>query len=115
MPYRLLFASIVIAVIGQTLFKVGAQTHSSSTEAFWKVFLSPSVIFGLGLYLSSALLYIQALKTVPLSVAYPSLSLSYVIVVLISWLLFKEPLGKEQLFGITLIIAGVAILWSEKL
>jgi small multidrug resistance pump len=114
MPYILLFLSILIAVFGQTLFKIGTDSHSSTSEAFWTVFFVPTVFFGLALYFLSALIYIQALKTIPLSIAYPSLSLSYVIVVLLGVFLFNETLQKGQVFGLLMIISGVVLLWVKK-
>jgi len=112
--YALLLLSIIIAVIGQVLFKVGVQSQGSVDMVFWKIFLSPSVLFGLSLYFLSALIYIQVLKVIPLSIAYPSLALSYVIVVLAGFYLFNESLQKGQILGLILIVVGVSLLWLKK-
>ena len=114
MPYALLVLSILIAVIGQTMFKLGTESKSSIGEPFWSVFLVPSVICGLFLYFVSALIYIQVLRQIPLSIAYPSLSLSYVIVVMLGVFLFNETLYKGQILGLLLIVLGVLLLWVKR-
>ena len=114
MAYGLLFTSIFVAVIGQALFKIGMMSQSSVNEAFWKVFLVPSVVLGLVLYFLSALLYIHALKTIPLSIAYPSLSLGYVVVVLLGLFLFDETLQRVQMLGVLVIVIGVMLLHVKK-
>ena len=81
---------------------------------FWKIFFNPSIFFGLGLYFLSALIYIKALKTIPLSIAYPSLSLSYVAVVLIGGIFFDETLHRIQIIGLLLIILGVMLMWVKR-
>lgn len=114
MAYIYLFCSIIIAVIGQTLFKIGTESHTVQGETFWKIFSNPSIFFGLGLYFLSALIYIQALKTIPLSIAYPSLSLSYVAVVLIGVILFDETFHRIQIIGLLLIISGVILMGVKR-
>ena len=55
---------------------------------------------GLALYGSAAFLYIIALRKIPVSVAFPSVSLSYAIVAVLGHFLFGEPFGIKQIGGI---------------
>jgi drug/metabolite transporter (DMT)-like permease len=73
-------------------------------------FLNPLTISGLGIYLISALCYILALKRIPVSIAFPSVSASYVVVAIVSHVLWNEPLGLPQWAGILLISSGVLLI-----
>ncbi len=104
--YVALGGAILVGVGGQLLFKVGT-TDSGSVIA---QFLRPPVAGGMLLYLASMFLYVVALRQIPVSIAYPSVSLSYVLMAGLDYFLFKEPLGLMKLGGIMLVIAGVTLL-----
>ena len=72
--------------------------------------MRPSTIAGLALYGSAAFLYIIALRKLPVSVAFPSVSLSYAIVAVLGHFLFKEPFGLRQIGGIALVMGGVILI-----
>jgi drug/metabolite transporter (DMT)-like permease len=72
--------------------------------------LRPSTLCGLALYGFSAVLYIIALRKIPVSVAFPSVSLSYALVAILGHLLFGEPFGVRQIVGIALIMGGVGLI-----
>ena len=67
-------------------------------------------LLGLALYGSAAFLYIFALRKIPVSVAFPSVSLSYAIVAVLGHFLFGEPFGIKQIGGIALIMGGVVLI-----
>jgi multidrug transporter EmrE-like cation transporter len=56
------------------------------------------------------LAWLLALSRVPVSVAYPMLSLGYVITVLAAWLWFGEAVNAQRLGGVGLIVLGVFIV-----
>lgn len=96
---------ILLGVAGQMLLKAGA-----SGETLLKQFLAPQSILGLGLYFAAALCYMYALRKIPVSVAFPSVSLSYVIVALLAYWMLGETLGPQKLAGIALICGGVFLI-----
>lgn len=100
-----LLAAITISMVGQTLLKAGA-----AAEDFIAQLLSPMTILGLALYGGSALLYIVALRRIPMSVALPSTAISYVAVAIIGYFVFGEAFGPAKIAAIGLICAGVALL-----
>ena len=51
-----------------------------------------------------------ALRKIPVSVAFPSVSLSYAIVAVLGHFLFGEPFGIKQIGGIALIMGGVVLI-----
>ncbi|MBK1836034.1 EamA family transporter [Azospirillum sp. YIM B02556] len=107
--YVCLGISILLGVGGQILLKQGAIDG----QTFVAQMLRPHTVGGLALYVVSALLYLVALRRLPVSVAFPSVSLSYVAVAVLGNLAFHEPLGLPQLGGIALIVGGVVLLaWT---
>lgn len=104
--YLALAGAICVGVGAQTLFKIGA-TGAESTMA---QLLRFSTIVGLVLYLASAVLYVIALRQMSISVAFPTVSLGYLLIAAIDYFFFKEPIGLFQLGGLILIMAGVTLL-----
>jgi multidrug transporter EmrE-like cation transporter len=109
--FVLLLISISIAVGGQIFFKLGAPRLSFTPEGLLSQFSNVPLILGFSLYLLSAVIYVTALKTVPLSVAYPTLALGYIVVVVISVIWLGETFTVVQSIGAVLICAGIALLW----
>ena len=105
-PYWLVLAgAIVISMAGQTLLKAGAGAPDFISQLLdWRTLL------GLFLYGGSAMLYIVALRRIPMSVALPCTAVSYIAAALIGHYAFAEPLGMMQLGAIGLISVGVVML-----
>ncbi|GAA1959355.1 DMT family transporter [Kitasatospora viridis] len=100
MPYLLLALAITSEVCATSCLKL--------TDGFSKLW--PSVGVGIG-YVLSFLLLGQALKKIPVSVAYAVWSgAGTAAVAAIGVVAFGEHLGKFQVAGIVLIIAGVILL-----
>lgn len=100
-----LAGAITTSMVGQTLLKAGAGAPSFTAQLF-----DARTIIGLGLYGGSALLYIVALRRIPMSVALPCTAVSYVVAALIGHYAFAEPLGIAKLSGIAMICLGVLML-----
>ena len=103
--YVALGIGILAGIGGQLLLKAGADAPDFVSQV-----LRPSTLCGLALYGSAAFLYIVALRKIPVSVAFPSVSLSYAIVAVLGHFLFGEPFGIKQLGGIALIMGGVVLI-----
>jgi small multidrug resistance pump len=103
--YVALGIGILAGIAGQILLKAGA-----SAPDFLSQLLRPSTLAGLALYGSAAFLYIVALRKIPVSVAFPSVSLSYAIVAVLGHVVFGEPFGFKQIGGIVLIVGGVVLI-----
>jgi len=103
--YVALGLGILLGVGGQMLLKSGA-----SGETLLQQFLAPQSIIGLGLYFAAALCYMYALRKIPVSVAFPSVALSYVLVALLGFWLYGEPLSMPKVAGIALVCAGVVLI-----
>lgn len=103
--YVVLGFGILAGIGGQMLLKAGADAPTLVEQI-----LRPATLFGLALYGSAAFMYIFALRKIPVSVAFPSVSLSYAIVAVLGHFLFKEPFGIRQIGGIVLIMGGVMLI-----
>ena len=101
-----LAAAIICSVGGQVLLKSGAAAGGS----FLAQLLQPASIIGLGCYGVSAMLYMMALRKIPVSVALPCTAASYVAVVLLGHFLFAEPITAQKLVALALICGGVLVL-----
>jgi small multidrug resistance pump len=103
--WSVLAAAIVTSMAGQTLLKAGAGASS-----FVAQLCDPRTVIGLGLYGGAALLYIIALRRIPMSVALPFTAVSYVAAALIGHFAFHEPMGLMRTGAIGLICCGVLVL-----
>lgn len=56
--------------------------------------------------------WMYVLRDMKLSAAFPMSAISYVIVMVISWLVFREPASTAQILGSLLIMAGVFLIGS---
>ncbi len=88
-----------IAATGSSLWASGLQL--AVVPAFWLALVS----YGLSL-----IVWIVGLSRVPVSQAYPLLSLGYVVTAVLAWLLLGEALSGQRLLGIAVIIVGVVLV-----
>lgn len=112
----LALVSVFLGAIGQILVKLGAthlELDFSSAHlvgSLLAIFKNLPVMSGLFLYGISFLLWVKVLTKLELSYAYPLVSLAYVLIMLVSWLAFKESLSIYRLLGTFLIILGVVLV-----
>jgi drug/metabolite transporter (DMT)-like permease len=98
--------------VGQLGLKEGV-IRSPSLAFSVPLLLNPFVLAGLAAYFLAALFYINAIRQVPLSIAFPSVSVSYVVVSLFAHWIWGEAFGRSQIFALVLISAGIYILGRE--
>ena len=113
------FLIIVIGVslnaAGQLFLKSGANiigpiTTNSNIATTLIASINTYIILGLLCYVLSVLAWIVALTRVDVSIAYPMLSLGYVIVTLAAWFLFNEPISAVKILALSIIIFGIVLL-----
>lgn len=105
-----LAAAICSSLVGQVFLKAGATTLNGA--GFIEQMLRWQTLLGLCFYGSGAMLYIAALRKIPMSVALPCTAASYVVIAAIGWWFFGETLGTQKIAAIGLIAAGVILLAS---
>ena len=70
----------------------------------------PSLWYALTAYGFSVVVWIVGLSRVPVSQAYPLLSLGYVLNIGLAWWLFGEVPNAQRIIGVGVIIAGVVLV-----
>jgi multidrug transporter EmrE-like cation transporter len=115
--FMLVLAGVLLNAAAQLLLKAG--TNSIGAFAFTagnlgpvgiKVASNPFIAGGLGCYAVSVVVWIMALSRVEVSLAYPMLSIGYVVNAVAAWYLFGEALTAQRMIGIGTIIVGVIVL-----
>lgn len=115
----LLFAASITAdVVGQILFKIGAERlpdfRGTAKLAFCKGLLADWwLLAGIGTYAIELIIWLRILAEVPISVAFPLASANFLGVALASRMILKEQIGRTQWAGATLITIGVALVASS--
>ena len=111
---KLVLFAFVIAV-GQLMFKrvsMGLNGIQGLDAIALRLATDPLFILALMLYGSATILWVLALREVPLSIAYPFTALAFVLVPLASAALFHETLGARYFIGLAFVVGGVWILGS---
>jgi drug/metabolite transporter (DMT)-like permease len=76
-------------------------------EQFGRMAFEPHIVGGLACYVVSVVVWIVGLSRVPVSIAYPMLSLGYVINAIAAYYIFGETVTLGRWLGIGFIIVGV--------
>jgi drug/metabolite transporter (DMT)-like permease len=85
-------------------------TDASVMDKALKLLSVPSLWFALTAYGVSVIVWIVGLSRVPVSQAYPLLSLGYVLNIGLAWWLFGEVPNAQRVIGVGVIIAGVVLV-----
>lgn len=109
--------SVLTGAIGQVLLKKGMESMGPLTlslnqlgSILWRIGTNPYVIIGLAIYVGGMVFWLTALSRVDLSYAYPFASLSYVVMLVASWQLFKEDITPLRLLGTSVVCLGVLLI-----
>lgn len=103
-------AQLMLKAGAKALGVVSMGSGASLAAAAWSAATQPWIVLGLVCYFVSAGLWIVALTRVDVTIAYPMLSMGYVIAALLAWQFFGEPLTISRMLGIAIILAGVVVL-----
>ncbi len=103
--YVFLWTGIVIGVGGQWMLKEGAGAPDLVSQ-----FLAPATLIGFVLYGAATGCYLLAIRKIPITVAFPSISLSYIVILAMGVVVFGESLSLAKLAGTALIMAGVWLI-----
>ena len=113
-----LFTAIVMGSVGQISMKAGMNAVREKSggdlgpivPSLIKAFSNLRVVFGIGIYVLSTVLWLWVLKKIPLSFAYPCISVSYIIIIFAGRLLFRERIDRWKIGAIILILSGVIFM-----
>ena len=117
LTFSLVLAGVLLNAAAQLLLKAGTNRIGAFSFALEnvvpigvKIASSPHVLAGLSCYAVSVVVWILALSRVQVSIAYPMLSIGYIVNALAAWALFGESLTAQKLVGIGFIVVGVVLV-----
>jgi multidrug transporter EmrE-like cation transporter len=115
--FALLMTGVLLNAAAQLLLKAGTNavgrfefTAANIVPVGMKLALEPHIAGGLACYVVSVAVWIVGLSRVPVSIAYPMLSVGYIVNALAAWYLFGESLTAQKLVGIAFIVCGVFLV-----
>jgi multidrug transporter EmrE-like cation transporter len=115
--FAFLFTGILLNAGAQLLLKAGTNalgvitlTRDNWFSMLWRMAHTGPFIAGVACYVVSLLVWIMGLSRVPVSIAYPLLSLAYIINAIAAYFLFGEAMTVMRWLGLGLIIAGVFLI-----
>jgi len=113
----LVLTGVLLNACAQLLLKAGTNAvghFEFSADSLWRVapklLFEPHILGGLACYAISVVVWIAALSRTQVSIAYPMLSVGYIVNALAAWYLFSEALTPTRIAGIVVIIAGVVLI-----
>ncbi len=115
--FALILSGVLLNASAQLLLKAGTNAvghfdfHAGNLiPVGFKLAFQPYIMGGMACYAISLVVWIMALSRVPVSIAYPMLSIGYVINAFVAWQWFGEALSAQKLLGIGFIVLGVVIV-----
>jgi len=115
--FGLIFAGVMLNVAAQLMIKAGTNSigyfefsRSNVLPIGVRLATEPHIIVAIACYALSVVIWILALSRVQVSIAYPLLSMGYVVNVVAAWWFFNESINPAKVVGISVIILGVVII-----
>lgn len=118
MSLAMLVVSVCFAIAGQLMLKsamnaigrIGSAEVSAPGQTIGRAVQEPRLWIGLTLFGISALFWLVVLSRVPLSVAYPLVGISYILIVAFARLFLGEHVPPLRWVGVSIVAVGIAIV-----
>ena len=112
--FSFLLTGVLLNAAAQLLLKAGTNvlgvitlTRGNWMDQFGRMAVEPHFIGGVACYGISLIVWIIGLSRVPVTIAYPMLSLGYVINAIAAYYLLGESVSASRWLGIGFIVVGV--------
>jgi multidrug transporter EmrE-like cation transporter len=113
----LIFFAVIFNVAAQLLLKAGMDklgyfniSWANVLPVSFKLMSNPFVIGGFSCYIFSAIIWLIVLSRTEVSVAYPLISIGYILNAIAAYYLFGEALSFTRITGIIVIMIGVYLI-----
>ena len=113
MSWLLLVAACLLTCLGQVAQKFAVGGWRGQAGPWTDKLRSPWLWLALLALGSGLLVWLLVLQRMEVGVAYPMLSLNFVVITLIARFGFHEPVDRRHWLGVALVIAGVALLGQQ--
>jgi multidrug transporter EmrE-like cation transporter len=112
MMYGYLIIALALNSLANVLLKFAAiGQNGASLRA---LVTNPFAIIGVTLFASNVYFYIQALRVLPISLVYPTMTaVSFIIISVFAVFAFKEPFSLTTLLGHIVIVLGVVLVTAR--
>ena len=110
MSLLLLLTACLLTCLGQVAQKFAVESWRGQTSDWRQKLRSPWLWLALAALGSGLLVWLLVLQRLEVSIAYPMLSLNFVLITLIARFVFREHVDRRHWLGVTLVIGGVALL-----
>lgn len=113
--FGVIFCSVCLSALAQFSFKLGVNrvhvlADASIVDRAFQFFFSPFVMLGISLYGVGTVLWLFALKQLDLSLAYPFVGISFIMVFILGVAFLDEPFSINKLMGTFIIIIGLLVM-----
>lgn len=118
LPLSLALLCVLLSALAQLAMKTGMSSAASSAaggvgQTYGQALTSAWVWAGLALYGLSAVLWLWVLSRLDVGLAYPLVSLGFVLTMVAGVFWLGEPWSWQRVAGAALIVAGVLLLASD--
>ena len=117
LSFGLIFTGVMLNAAAQILMKTGTNavghfdfSVDNILPIGLKLMTEMHIVGALCCYGLSVVVWILALSRVPVSIAFPMLSMAYVVNAVAAWYLLGEAFNPTKLLGMGVIILGVVII-----
>ncbi len=114
--YAIALICIAMSSLAQIAMKYGMSAGHQDSDIksiYLQALLNPYVWLGIGFYGLSAVIWLWVLSRLPVSVAYPMVSLGFVLTMLIGKFFLQENISWQAAVGGALILIGVTLIASS--
>jgi len=98
----------VIGSVASVFLKAGANHLHRDKASLLKS--GKRLAVGVALFLLSSVFYVWGIKDGSLTVLYPLVALGYVWTLIWSRLFFDEPINRQKIYGVALVLVGVGFI-----
>lgn len=116
MSYVYVAMTVLLTVFGQIAIKwqvlrAGELPTDFNEKIVFlaKLMIHPLIMSGLFAALLASVFWMAAMTKLQLSHAYPFMSITFVLVIVLSGLVFHEPISAYKLAGMALVVAGIVV------
>jgi undecaprenyl phosphate-alpha-L-ara4N flippase subunit ArnE len=110
MTLLLLLAACLLTCMGQVSQKYAVESWREKDHGWGDKLRSPWLWLALACLGFGLLVWLLVLQRLEVGIAYPMLSLNFVLITLAAHFIFHETIDRRHWIGVALIIAGVVLL-----
>lgn len=115
--FACILTGVLLNALAQLLLKAGTNaigvihlTAENWLSTGMKVATQLPILAGLSCYVISVLVWIVALSRVDVSIAYPMISIGYIVNAIGAWYFLGEVISTQRILAIGVIVVGVIVL-----